>query len=307
VANKVKLLSVLEPKKKNVSKKRDAFQPTSITDLIRTNIQNNSQTDNLQYQWFVNDVKVSNELNPTFTFKNNSNLIDSVVNVKLVVTYTNTGCDQTWSKDITVYPAPLAKFTVANVEICGNPSGFKNYITESILAKNNVYTPIWTITNLFNNKPAALNILPTSKNKEYQLQLGDNKGNVDTVYAINLSVTSINGCKSDATTNISLYRRPDVKFSISSTLICGESTLQLTDLTTNVPSAKLWSFTSPTGNPLTFFPSATAQNPKVLVPPNITGNLVTYYITQVATTVNGCKDSTLVQLDAKALDRKSVV
>jgi len=262
---------------------------------------NNFQTDNLQYQWFVNDVKVSNVINPTFTFKNNSNLIDSVVNVKLVVTYTNTGCDQTWSKDITVYPAPLAKFTVANVEICGNPSGFKNYITESILAKNNVYTPVWTITNLFNNKPAALNILPTSKNKEYQLQLGDNKGNVDTVYAINLSVTSINGCKADATTNISLYRRPDVKFSISSTLICGESTLQLTDLTTNVPSAKLWSFTSPTGNPLTFFPSATAANPKVLVPPNITGNLVTYYIKQVATTVNGCKDSTLVQLDAKAL------
>ena len=50
MANKVKLLSVLEPKKKNVSKKRDAFQPTSITDLIRTNIQNNSQTDNLQYK-----------------------------------------------------------------------------------------------------------------------------------------------------------------------------------------------------------------------------------------------------------------
>ena len=262
---------------------------------------NNFQTDNLQYQWFVNDVKVSNEINPTFTFKNNSNLIDSVVNVKLVVTYTNTGCDQTWSKDITVYPAPLAKFTVANVEICGNPSGFKNYITESIVAKNNSYTPVWTITNLYNNKPAALNILPTSKNKEYQLQLGDNKGNIDTVYALNLSVISINGCKADATSNISLYRRPDVNFSISNTLICGESTLQLTDQTINVPTAKVWSYTTATGSPLTFIPSATAANPKILVPPNITGNLVTYYIKQVATTVNGCKDSITVQLDAKAL------
>ena len=50
MSNKVKILSALEPKKKNVSKKRDAFQPTSITDLIRTNIQNSSQTDNLQYK-----------------------------------------------------------------------------------------------------------------------------------------------------------------------------------------------------------------------------------------------------------------
>ncbi len=262
---------------------------------------NNNQTVGLIYDWYVNDSKITNLNSPTFIFRNNSNVSDSILYVKLVTTYINTGCNDSVTKKITVYPAPLAKFTVANVEICGNPSGFKNYITESILAKNNVYTPVWTITNLFNNKPAALNILPTSKSKEYQLQLGDNKGNVDTVYAINLSVTSINGCKADATTNISLYRRPDVKFSISSTLICGESTLQLTDLTTNVPSAKLWSFTSPTGNPLTFFPSATAANPKVLVPPNITGNLVTYYIKQVATTVNGCKDSTLVQLDAKAL------
>jgi PKD repeat protein len=262
---------------------------------------NNFQTDNLQYQWFVNDVKVSTETNPTFTFNNSSNIVDSIVNVKLLVTYTNTGCDQTWSKDITVFPAPLAKFSVANVEICGNPSGFKNYITESIIAKNNVYSPVWTITNLTTSKPAALNILPTSTNKEYQLQLGDNNGNIDTVYAVNLSVTSVNGCKSDATTNIALYRRPDVKFSISNTLVCGESTLQITDQTTNVPTSKVWSYTTPTGGPLTFFPSATATNPKVLVPPNITGNLVTYYIKQNATTVNGCTESFTIQLDAKAL------
>ena len=262
---------------------------------------NNNQTAGLIYDWYVNDSKVTNLNSPTFIFRNNSNVSDSILYVKLVTTFTGTGCNDSTTKKITIFPAPAPNFTVTSKEICGNPVGFKNFVTESIVAKNNVYNAAWTVTNLTLNRPSGLQVLPTSTNKRFQLQFGDNPGNIDTIYAVKLTATSINGCKADTTTNISLYRRPNVNFTINNSLVCGEITLQLTDQTSNVPTAKLWSYTTPTGNPLSFFPSATATSPKVLVPPNITGNLVTYYIKQVATTVNGCVDSSIVQLDAKAL------
>ena len=262
---------------------------------------NNNETTGLVYDWYVNDGKVTNLNSPTFIFKNNSNISDSILYVKLVTTYTNTGCNDSVTKKITIYPAPAANFTVSSKEICGVPVGFKNFLTESIIAKNNSYNAVWSVTNLTLNRLSGLQVLPTSINKRYQLQFGDNPGNIDTIYAVKLTATSINGCKADTSTNISLYRRPNVKFTISNSLVCGEITLQLTDQTTNVPTAKAWSYTSPTGNPLSFFPSSNAISPKVLVPPNITGNLVSYYIKQVATTVNGCVDSAIVQLDAKAL------
>jgi len=262
---------------------------------------NNNQTAGLMYDWYVNDSKVTSLNSPTFTFRNNSNVLDSILYVKLVTTYTGTGCNDSVTKKITIYPAPAPNFTVTTKEICGNPVGFKNFVTESIIAKNNIYNATWALTNVTLNKPSGIQVLPTSINKRFQLQFGDNPGNIDTVYAIKLTATSINGCKADTTTNISLYRRPNIKFTISNALVCGENTLQLTDQTSNVPTSKVWSYISPTGNPLLFFPSATAISPKVLVPPNITGNLVSYYIKQVATTVNGCVDSAIVQLDAKAL------
>ena len=262
---------------------------------------NNNQTAGLMYDWYVNDSKVTNINSPTFIFKNNSNVSDSILYVKLVTTYTSTGCNDSVTKKITIYPAPAPNFTVTSKEICGNPVGFKNFVTESIIAKNNVYSATWALTNVTLNKPAGLQVLPTSTNKRFQLQFGDNPGNIDTIYAIKLTATSVNGCKADTTTNISLYRRPNVRFTINNSLVCGETTLQLTDQTSNVPTSKVWSYITPTGNPLSFFPSATAISPRVLVPPNITGNLVSYYIKQVATTVNGCVDSAIVQLDAKAL------
>ena len=262
---------------------------------------NNNQTSGLIYDWYVNDNKVTNLTSPTFIFRNNSNISDSILYVKLVTTFTGTGCNDSVTKKITIFPAPAPNFTVTSKEICGNPVGFKNFLTESIVAKNNVYNAAWSVTNVTLNKPSGLQVLPTSTNKQFQLQFGDNPGNIDTVYAVKLTATSINGCKADTSLNISLYRRPNVSFAISNTLVCGEITLQLTDQTSNVPTSKLWSYTTPNGKPLTFFPSVTATSPKVLVPPNVTGNLVSYYIKQVATTLNGCIDSFTVQLDAKAL------
>ena len=262
---------------------------------------NNNETAGLIYDWYVNDSKVTNINSPTFIFKNNSNISDSILYVKLVTTYTNTGCNDSVTRKITIYPAPAPNFTVTSKEICGVPVGYKNFLTESVVAKNNVYNAAWTVTNLTLNRPAGLQVLPTSTNRQFQLQFGDNPGDVDTIYTVKLTATSLNGCAADTTINISLYRRPNVRFSISNTLICGESTLQLTDQTTNVPTSKVWSYTTPTGSALSFFPSATATSPKILVPPNVTGNLVSYYIKQVALTVNGCTDSSIVQLDAKPL------
>ena len=262
---------------------------------------NNNETSGLVYDWYVNDNKVTNLTSPTFIFRNNSNVSDSILYVKLVTTFTGTGCNDSVTKKITIFPAPAPNFTVTSKEICGNPVGFKNFLTESIVAKNNVYNAAWAVTNVTLNKPSGLQVLPTSTNRRFQLQFGDNPGNIDTIYAVKLTATSINGCKADTSINISLYRRPNVSFAISNTLVCGEITLQLTDQTSNVPTSKLWSYTTPNGKPLSFFPSATATSPKVLVPPNVTGNLVSYYIKQVATTLNGCIDSSIVQLDAKAL------
>ena len=262
---------------------------------------NNNETAGLIYDWYVNDSKVTNINSPIFIFKNNSNVSDSILYVKLVTTYTNTGCNDSVTRKITIYPAPAPNFTVTSKEICGVPVGYKNFLNESIVAKNNVYNAAWTVTNLTLNRPAGLQVLPTSTNRQFQLQFGDNPGNIDTIYAVKLTATSLNGCAADTTINISLYRRPNVRFTISNALICGESTLQLTDQTTNVPTSKVWSYTTPTGSALSFFPSVTATSPKILVPPNVTGNLVSYYIKQVALTVNGCTDSTIVQLDAKPL------
>ena len=51
---------------------------------------------------------------------------------------------------------------------------------------------------------------------------------------------------------------------MSNNQFCGESTIQLTDLTTNVPTNKVWSYVSVSGDPLIFVPSNIATSPKII-------------------------------------------
>ncbi|MEI6585652.1 MAG: PKD-like domain-containing protein, partial [Sediminibacterium sp.] len=97
---------------------------------------NNNQTSGLSYQWYVNDSKVSNLTNPIFNFSNNSNTADSVLYLKLLTTYTNTGCNDSTTKKITIYPAPKPNFSITSKEICGVPVGYTDFIYETVVAKN---------------------------------------------------------------------------------------------------------------------------------------------------------------------------
>ncbi|WP_148086803.1 hypothetical protein, partial [Thermaurantimonas aggregans] len=71
----------------------------------------NLSTPNIQYAWYVNGTLVSNLVNPSFTFTNNSHTQDSTVQIKLVVT-AGTGCKDSTTQTVTVYPRPLAQFSI---------------------------------------------------------------------------------------------------------------------------------------------------------------------------------------------------
>ncbi|WP_160160600.1 PKD domain-containing protein, partial [Thermaurantimonas aggregans] len=85
--------------------------PTSGCSPLQTQVANTS-SPGVSYQWYLNgQLQSTTAENPLFTLNNNSHTQDSTVQIKLVVT-AGTGCKDSTTQTVTVYPRPLAQFSI---------------------------------------------------------------------------------------------------------------------------------------------------------------------------------------------------
>ena len=172
-------------------------------------------TQNANYIWnvFNQNGVIINSFNghkDSFVLSNNSNSVDSLFTIQIIVEDINTGClSDSISNSITVFPQPIANFFTANV--CDS--------TEAIFSDNSspANTPIFTWqwnygdTLNFNDTSSISNPLP------YIYSLWGE-------WSISLVITDQNLCTDTNNKLIFIYPNPEVNFSsissCDSNLLC---------------------------------------------------------------------------------------
>lgn len=220
---------------------------------------NNSSvpTGTMTYLWRLGDGTTSTTTNPVKTYSS-----PGTYTVWLVVT-TDKGCKDSVSQTLTVYPSPIAGFTVDHTASCqaGNSFSFTN--TSTISSGTMVY--LWKFGD--NTISSATHTVHTFANP----------GN----YTVWLVVTSNNGCQDSFSTSINVYPSPIAGFNVSSLSGClaGNSfSFTNTSVISSGSMTYLWTFgdnsTSAQTHPVHSYTAAG-----------------TYQVKLVVISDNGCKDS----------------
>ena len=129
--------------------------------------------------------------------------------VQLTATTVN-GCENTFSRPVTIFPNPVAAFTGNNV-CAGTPISFTN---NSTVASGSIYSNYWT----FDANGSSSDIHPT------------NTFTTDGTYTITLVTTTTMGCRDTAIGSVTIHPIPMA--AISSQDGCLNSTTQFTDNST---------------------------------------------------------------------------
>lgn len=189
----------------------------------------------LSYQWLYSDTLFASSTQSTKTF-------DQVksYSIKLIAT-SSLGCKDSVSKNITVFPKPVANFDINDTTQC---------------LTNNVF-------KLTNNSQVS------SGTNSYQWDFGDNTGNSvvspDKVftkfgtYTIKLLALTNNSCRDSIAKKVTVHSQPDMLFSRSDTALCRyKNSFTFTNNSSNADASKLtyrWTYSD--GN------SDTSTSPKV--------------------------------------------
>ncbi|MBK7957721.1 MAG: hypothetical protein IPK03_06130 [Bacteroidetes bacterium] len=195
----------------------------------------NTSTVGVSAVWdFGNNQSSSLFSPPSINFVNPSNISDSIYKVKLVVT-AGSGCKDSITKDIRVFPKPKAIFNNTN-PICAidTASAFNNSIF-----KGGITTYRWKFiqnTSSTINDTASFSPLFTFTN---------NQSSVDSTYNIRLWVTSVDGCLHDTIRPITVLRRPKAVFATGANINCGPALYTMNNTTSNVVSSYLWTTNLP--------------------------------------------------------------
>lgn len=140
----------------------------------------------MTYEWSFAGQGTSTDKDPVFTFTG-----FGTFSVQLIAT-SNNGCKDTIVRDVTVYPAPTADFTVADVCI-GDASVFTN--TSTVPGTDNIIKHAWDFGD---NMSSSTLVNPTFT----YAAPGD--------YNVTLTVTSNRGCENSVTKVASVIALPDV-------------------------------------------------------------------------------------------------
>ncbi len=226
--------------------------------------------------WIFSNGASAGTGNPfNLTFGNNSNTLNATYTAKLVIT-AGTGCKDSITKTVTVYPKPKASFTIPNTA-CANST--ISAVNNSVFKPNNAFYG-WKIIENTNTSISDTNTL----NPVFSFV--DNQAVSDSTLNIRLRVTSVDGCIHDTIKSIIINRRPLANFTVP-LVSCGPNSVLVTN-NTNITSSS-WNWSS---SPNLTITTPTSQNPTLSFPQNSTNDSINYSIKLVAIR-NGttCTDS----------------
>ena len=236
-----------------------------------------STPSGLSLRWDFGDGDTSSQSNPVHTFTNSSNTQDSIYTIRLIVT-AGSGCSDTISKDIKLYPLPLAGYGLSSSSTCA-PATLSTSNTS--IYKGSSFSSQWSSSH------GSVQINTTSSSAP-SLVFPDNDSEVDTTYIIQLLVTSVDGCKDSITDSVEVYSRPNASFSID-TGSCGAFSLLVdnhTDSLSKYGHGYKWVVSPSTGVSL----NDTLYEPSIVFPINRSSSAISYRLLLTSTSNQGCED-----------------
>lgn len=236
-----------------------------------------TSTNGVNHEWFINGQSFSTAQNPSFTLINNSFTLDSLYNVKLVITAGASGCKDSTEQIVTVLPKPFANFSI-NSFSC--PSDTLNILNLSEVKATSTY--LWSASSRFISFSDTSSPAP-------QLYIPDLQTGSDSTFDITLQVYSPDGCSDDTTVSITVFSRPKAQLNSTSSA-CGPFTIFPIDSSTSVSGVLNYQWTI---SPLIGVVSTgtSLPNPQFDLPVSVTDSVV-YTIRLTVTDDRGCIDST---------------
>jgi PKD repeat protein len=230
------------------------------------------------YQWYVSGVNVSisnaTDSQPTFTFPDFNQGVDSVYTISLVVTSLD-GCTDSIAKDVTIKSRPQAKFSLpigACSPVLINP-------LDSSIGSSLTYN--WSIS------PTTNVTLTNAQTASPDFSFGNVTDSA--AYTIRLIVTDGFGCVDSTQATYTVSAKPIAGFTVALNDSCGPFTARFTNTSlTNISGEGLaeMTFTWDFGNGQT----STATDPVQLF--TNTGTIdSTYTIQLIAANSLGCSDT----------------
>jgi PKD repeat protein len=205
------------------------------------------------YNWVFGDGGTSTDANPTHTYATSGTF-----NVKLIAT-TITGCRDSVTKSIKIFPKPSAVFTTANV--CKGMTA--NFSNTSSISSGSIVSYSWN----FGDSTNSTSISP--------VHLFTKTG----AFTVSLTVVTDSGCSATTTRTITVFENPVSAFSASSG--CQGSVINFNN-SSSIGSGNLtytWDFGDATA-------SSSVNNPTHSF--SSSGN---FTVKLVAMSTNGCRDS----------------
>ncbi len=229
---------------------------------------NNISIGGSSYSWDFGDAVTSNLSSPTHSYSN-----AGIFNIKLTVSNA-TNCSDVVTKQVVIFDNPVANFTATD-RCLGLPISFANSST-------GVNDLIWQFGD------------GNSSGYTYPNYTYKNSG----TYTVTLVVKSMNGCLSSVAKSVSVFAKPNVTFSVNNRNQClNGNSFTYTDNTTIA-----------TGTFNRFWSLGNGSNSTVSSNVISYSGLGNYNIKLVATSNNGCKDSSsdLVKVYPKPIANFSI-
>jgi|GEM_PF-678691 len=173
----------------------DSDQCYNVNNFSFTN-NSSVSTGSLSYLWNFGDNSTSSQTNPSHSYTNYG-----TYNVKLLVN-TDKGCMDSVSKQLIVYPSPIAGFSINNDEQCLQGNSFS--FTNSSTIGTGTISYSWT----FGDGSSSVSQNPTHSYTS------------EGTYTVKLIVSSNNNCKDSISKTVVVHPMPKVDFSINDSTQC---------------------------------------------------------------------------------------
>lgn len=246
--------------------------PLTVNFTSKSLTNNKDSFNTLQHRWVFKNGSTAAVANPSATFTA-SKTKDSIYSVSLKAT-TKNGCYDSITKDIRVYPNPVAKFRADKPEGCQLLKvNFTNLSVPNDTGKINIMSFKWNSGN--GSKGTQQNF-----NANYRAS-----ATKDTVYTVKLTAYSEHGCADSTTLNVTVHPDPKAQFNLNRISGCTPLVISTDNKSLSFDGGQLthnWKFSNgmaafTKNDTLTFY--------------NNTNKDSIYKIVYEATSIHGCKDT----------------